>query len=81
MHEFERWLETGVTHRSTAAPRQPGGGVCSRKQQEAYQFAVVVFAVATILHVISVRALLFTQQPSKLGAGGDTEKGSDGQLS
>lgn len=36
------------------------------KLHEAYQFAVMVLAVPAVLHIVSIWALFFTQEPSKL---------------
>lgn len=42
----------------------------TRKHEDTYQFAVVVFAIAAVLDVVCVRSLLLTQQPCKLGTVG-----------
>lgn len=45
----------------------------------AYQFAIMVFAVAAVLHIVRIRTLLLAQEPGELGAVINMEE--NGQIS
>lgn len=42
------------------------------KRENTHQFAVVVFAISTVLDIVCVRSLFLTQQPRKLGTAAES---------